>query len=140
MCEKPAFPGLLRAGCVAWPNAGLPGWGGRDRTSEWRNQNPLPYRLATPQQAFFRSGGRTRRRTPFRHRRSIERGEPFQPAKGTNFRLNWAKGFPSLYWGCFCAVGPAGPAPKYRLSPPNPRVESRRVSWEDGTPFLISCE
>ena len=24
------------------------GWGGRDRTSEWRNQNPLPYRLATP--------------------------------------------------------------------------------------------
>ena len=27
------------------------GWGGRDRTSEWRNQNPLPYRLATPQQA-----------------------------------------------------------------------------------------
>ena len=27
------------------------GWGGRDRTSEWRNQNPLPYRLATPQPA-----------------------------------------------------------------------------------------
>src|SRR5512147_1693840 len=27
------------------------GWGGRDRTSEWRNQNPLPYRLATTQQA-----------------------------------------------------------------------------------------
>ncbi len=27
------------------------GWGGRDRTSEWRNQNPLPYRLATPQWA-----------------------------------------------------------------------------------------
>ena len=24
------------------------GWGGRDRTSVWRNQNPLPYRLATP--------------------------------------------------------------------------------------------
>ena len=29
------------------------GWGGRDRTSEWRNQNPLPYRLATPQQRRF---------------------------------------------------------------------------------------
>jgi hypothetical protein len=28
---------------------GLAGWGGRNRTSEWRNQNPLPYRLATPQ-------------------------------------------------------------------------------------------
>ena len=24
------------------------GWGGRIRTSAWRNQNPLPYRLATP--------------------------------------------------------------------------------------------
>ena len=24
------------------------GWGGRIRTSVWRNQNPLPYRLATP--------------------------------------------------------------------------------------------
>jgi hypothetical protein len=33
------------------------GWGGRDRTSEWRNQNPLPYRLATPQ--LTRTGGRT---------------------------------------------------------------------------------
>jgi hypothetical protein len=27
----------------------LVGWGGRIRTSEWRNQNPLPYHLATPQ-------------------------------------------------------------------------------------------
>ncbi len=27
------------------------GWGGRVRTSEWRNQNPLPYHLATPQQS-----------------------------------------------------------------------------------------
>src|SRR5208337_1249197 len=27
------------------------GWGGRIRTSAWRNQNPLPYRLATPQLA-----------------------------------------------------------------------------------------
>ena len=25
------------------------GWGGWDRTSEWRIQSPLPYRLATPQ-------------------------------------------------------------------------------------------
>ena len=25
------------------------GWGGRIRTPEWRDQNPLPYRLATPQ-------------------------------------------------------------------------------------------
>ena len=27
----------------------ITGWGGRIRTSEWRNQNPLPYHLATPQ-------------------------------------------------------------------------------------------
>src|SRR6476646_7166205 len=27
----------------------LAGWGGRIRTSVWRNQNPLPYHLATPQ-------------------------------------------------------------------------------------------
>src|ERR1700731_1317365 len=27
----------------------ITGWGGRIRTSAWRNQNPLPYRLATPQ-------------------------------------------------------------------------------------------
>ena len=29
---------------------GLTGWGARIRTWEWRNQNPLPYHLATPQQ------------------------------------------------------------------------------------------
>jgi hypothetical protein len=27
------------------------GWGARIRTWEWRNQNPLPYHLATPHQA-----------------------------------------------------------------------------------------
>jgi hypothetical protein len=27
----------------------LAGWGARIRTWEWRNQNPLPYHLATPQ-------------------------------------------------------------------------------------------
>jgi hypothetical protein len=49
----------LRAAYLRWPDApsgSAPpaptffcGWGGRTRTSEWRNQNPLPYRLATPQ-------------------------------------------------------------------------------------------
>src|SRR5512135_790663 len=28
------------------------GWGGRDRTYECRNQNPMPYHLATPQKLF----------------------------------------------------------------------------------------
>ena len=29
------------------------GWGARDRTWECRNQNPVPYRLATPQYSLF---------------------------------------------------------------------------------------
>jgi hypothetical protein len=28
-------------------------WGGRIRTYAWRDQNPLPYRLATPQCVMF---------------------------------------------------------------------------------------
>src|SRR3954468_15089068 len=51
MREKPAFPAYSRVSKEVSPEAGMGGWGGRDRTSEWRNQNPLPYRLATPQQA-----------------------------------------------------------------------------------------
>ena len=31
-------------------SGGATGWGARIRTWEWRNQNPLPYHLATPQQ------------------------------------------------------------------------------------------
>ena len=37
------------------------GWGGRIRTSAWRNQNPLPYHLATPQR---RAGGWLARAIP----------------------------------------------------------------------------
>src|SRR4030095_7913078 len=33
----------------ALSHAGKDGWGGRDRTYECRNQNPVPYHLATPQ-------------------------------------------------------------------------------------------
>ena len=29
------------------------GWGGRIRTSVWRDQNPLPYRLATPHKSII---------------------------------------------------------------------------------------
>ena len=39
------------------------GWGARIRTWEWRNQNPLPYHLATPHetgaQAHLSQAGRT---------------------------------------------------------------------------------
>ena len=34
------------------------GWGARIRTWEWRNQNPLPYHLATPQNARPAAGAR----------------------------------------------------------------------------------
>src|ERR1700728_1333970 len=37
------------------------GWGGRIRTSEWRNQNPLPYHLATPQSGLRRGWPTARR-------------------------------------------------------------------------------
>ena len=45
--QRPAWADFAVYSRIYWE----PGWGGRDRTSEWRNQNPLPYRLATPQQA-----------------------------------------------------------------------------------------
>jgi hypothetical protein len=52
------------------PKPGMRGWGGRIRTSVWRNQNPLPYRLATPQSAAGPEGpaesGRTIVRAPKR--------------------------------------------------------------------------
>ena len=37
------------------------GWGGRIRTSAWRYQKPLPYRLATPQRRCLASLGRSAR-------------------------------------------------------------------------------
>ena len=40
------------AGCppdLTHPRQKKRNWGGRIRTLEWRDQNPLPYRLATPQ-------------------------------------------------------------------------------------------
>ena len=36
---------------------GKDGWGGRDRTCAWRDQNPLPYHLATPQKVSFLAYG-----------------------------------------------------------------------------------
>ena len=63
--------GPLSAGIIGdiltnWKRAtetGLVGWGGRIRTSEWRNQNPLPYHLATPQIRIAAGGSPTARRT-----------------------------------------------------------------------------
>ena len=116
----------------AWPNAGMAGWGGRDRTSEWRNQNPLPYRLATPQQA-----GTRRRIEPLR-------SLPATPV----YRGSWA-----ISTGRTAEFRPkSGPVPRplsidtspldapgggfHPSGPPNTahlRVESTPVSWEDGS-------
>src|SRR5947199_4155637 len=42
-------PALNAAACHQARQVSKTGWGGRIRTSEWRDQNPLPYHLATPQ-------------------------------------------------------------------------------------------
>jgi hypothetical protein len=51
--ERPANrkwkSGLDFDGKPRTPHSLSAGWGGRIRTSVWRNQNPLPYHLATPQ-------------------------------------------------------------------------------------------
>ena len=97
------------------------GWGGRDRTSEWRNQNPLPYRLATPQQA---EPERARTISPARtgsdNARSIEGVRPFQQAGIPNFVRNQLPGSVTLYNGATYAKAPgrfhAPGAAQYRPS------------------------
>src|SRR5215468_2262152 len=52
-------PNHRLSGFIVWlAETGLAGWGGRTRTSEWRNQNPLPYHLAAPHQAAFFAAAR----------------------------------------------------------------------------------
>jgi hypothetical protein len=97
------------------------GWGGRDRTSEWRNQNPLPYRLATPQQA---EPERARTMRPARpgsdNARSIEAVRPFQQAGIPNFVRNQLPGSVTLCDGAAYAKVPgrfhAPGAAQYRPS------------------------
>src|SRR5262249_15380308 len=48
--KAPGLAGFVGACPDKSPRTGLAGWGARIRTWEWRNQNPLPYHLATPQQ------------------------------------------------------------------------------------------
>src|SRR5262249_19417333 len=49
-CEWRGIAGISSTGPQLTGETRLPGWGARIRTWEWRNQNPLPYHLATPQQ------------------------------------------------------------------------------------------
>ena len=54
----------------------MAGWGAWIRTRGWRNQNPLPYHLATPQRAYCRA-------RPWRTLRKRPRaGRPRRPSGG----------------------------------------------------------
>src|SRR6202012_805293 len=106
------------------PNAGVVGWGGRGRTSEWRNQNPLPFRLATPQQACSGSRWTIARADSLWQRRSIGGVEPFQPPRSPIFGKSQAR------WFCRFPAVNRHPAPPLALH----RVETMTVSWEDGSP------
>jgi hypothetical protein len=111
-----------------------PGWGGRDRTSEWRNQNPLPYRLATPQQSGPEHG--IDQRDLFRHRRSIEGVTPFQQAEGPNFTPKSAPSiYPYIKGHCFGCAGPVFASPGGRLPP---RGELREPRFRGKTAAAIS--
>src|ERR1700692_4020551 len=57
---------MLAAAVTSLQSAPIPlltGWGGRDRTYECRNQNPVPYHLATPQGKPFARGNINVRQT-----------------------------------------------------------------------------
>src|SRR5262245_30581932 len=113
------------------------GWGGRDRTSEWRNQNPLPYRLATPQLAALETTEDQLTPDSRRYRPSIEGGQPFQQPGKQNPSL--APGLSRPSWKARSCPSPRGPfrGNPRRLAPPSlglahAAVEGAPVSWEDG--------
>jgi hypothetical protein len=74
---------VIRKGYDSRSETGLVGWGGRDRTSECWNQNPVPYHLATPHQAGPRRGIRIKLAGPIR-----------KPSKGPSGRglYGWLRG------------------------------------------------
>jgi hypothetical protein len=88
MREEPGFPARSPLSWGARPNARMAGWGGRDRTSEWRNQNPLPYRLATPQQAGAGNDTRFPRPTARLSRECVHFNGGAQPNFGGRPRRN----------------------------------------------------
>jgi hypothetical protein len=47
--NSPQKSPLFRRDALRAKTSALAGWGAWIRTREWRNQNPLPYHLATPQ-------------------------------------------------------------------------------------------
>lgn len=57
---------------------GEDGWDARVRTWEWRNQNPLPYHLATSHHAVWKTGARA---TAERHHNQSSQGRQWCVAK-----------------------------------------------------------
>lgn len=88
VCRKAVQQLPSQAGFVSdLRRSGRPGWGGRDRTSEWRNQNPLPYHLATPQQAINGTGRKNwLPQLPVDRSRSIGSEAAFQPPGGAKYQ------------------------------------------------------
>ena len=107
------------------------GWGGRDRTSEWRNQNPLPYRLATPQlrgDAEDRATADSPQVLPvYRERRGISTAWRGKIPHGPNDR-------PPHF-----IMDPGGFAPG-RRHPRLPAIETAPVSWEYGANIVHGSE
>ena len=65
---------------VRWP-AAKSGWGGRDRTYECRNQNPVPYHLATPQRKTGACRTPTEDPDPYRTVPKVMRNRPAGAAR-----------------------------------------------------------
>ena len=67
------------------------GWGGRDRTYECRDQNPVPYRLATPQDHCFKKSCMGCRSNPRATKPLMSTGILANAAPASNSVANSAK-------------------------------------------------
>src|SRR3954470_18230468 len=67
------------------------GWGGRDRTYECRNQNPVPYHLATPQKTLVILRPQRMSLQAPRHKTAHVCRQLCQRPSGLNFTIECAK-------------------------------------------------
>ena len=88
--ESPPLAGFSGGPGAALPNTGLRGWGGRDRTSEWRNQNQFDY-------STF-SGRIWKKRS--KHASAISIG--WQPFPNMKAALHGGTGLPSTQTLSYC--------------------------------------
>jgi hypothetical protein len=91
MREKPGFPAHFHVSWAVLPNAEMPGWGGRNRTSIWRFQKRmlLPARedLQNPISPEFISRSKYsnfENRTESAESRALESIEPFREEWATS--------------------------------------------------------